>query len=289
MRFLLYALLIGILDGGIYALMASGLTLVFGVMEVINVAQGALVILGAYMSYYLAATLHLGIYLGLVLTMPASFLLGLLVEWAFLRRLRVDRIALSILVTYGVSLVIEGALGMLFGDTYVSLPAPSATFHVLGYATPYIKLYVFLLACAFLAALYLLLYRTEFGAALRATVQNRQAAPLIGIDVDRISTLTFALGTALAAAGGMAFGATRPFHPGSAEDLISRLLVIIVLGGFGSLSGALVGALLMLVVEDMVSVTVSPIWGPVVFFGGLIVLLLLRPQGLFGQLEARRQ
>ena len=289
MRFLLYALVVGILDGGIYALMASGLTLIFGVMEVINVAQGALVILGAYLSYVVAFHLHLDIYLSLLLTMPASFLLGMAIEWAFLRRLRVDRVALSILVTYGVSLVIEGGLGMIFDDTYLSLPVPSATFRILGYATPYVKLYVFFLAAAFLAALYVLLYRTEFGAALRATVQNRQAAQLIGIDVDRISTLTFALGTALAAAGGMAFGATRPFHPGSAEDLISRLLVIIVLGGFGSLSGALLGALLMLVVEDMVSVTISPIWGPVVFFAALILLLLFRPQGFFGHLEARRQ
>jgi branched-chain amino acid transport system permease protein len=289
MNFILYALVIGVLDGGIYALMASGLTLVFGVMEVINVAQAALVILGAYMSYVLAVDLHVNLYLGLVFTMPAAFLLGLAIEWAFLRRLRVDRIALSILVTYGVSLVIEGSLGLIFGDTYVALPAPAATFSVLGYATPYVKLYVFLMACAFLGGLYLLLYFTRFGAALRATVQNRTAAQLIGIDVDRISTVTFAIGAALAAAGGMAFGATRSFHPGSAEDLISRLLVIIVLGGFGSLSGALVGALLMLVVEDMVSVLISPIWGPVVFFAGLILMLLLRPQGLFGQLEARRQ
>jgi branched-chain amino acid transport system permease protein len=289
MSFILYAVMIGILDGGIYALMASGLTLVFGVMEVINVAQGSLVILGAYLSYVLAQSLHMNIYLGLVITMPLTFLLGLLIEWAFLRRLRVDRIALSILVTYGVSLVIEGGLGMIFGDTYVALPAPSATFTVFGYATPFVKLYVFLMACVFLAALYLLLYRTNFGAALRATVQNLTAAQLIGIDVDRISTITFAIGAALAAAGGMAFGATRPFHPGSAEDLISRLLVIIVLGGFGSLSGALIGALLMLVVEDMVSILISPIWGPVVFFAGLIILLLMRPQGIFGQLEARRQ
>ncbi|MCL6596178.1 MAG: branched-chain amino acid ABC transporter permease [Firmicutes bacterium] len=289
MSFILYAIMIGILDGGIYALMACGLTLVFGVMEVINVAQGSLVILGAYMSYVLASTLHLNLYLGLLITMPATFLLGMAIEWAFLRRLRVDRIALSILVTYGVSLAIEGGLGMIFGDTYVALPAPSGTFTLFGYATPDIKLYVFLMACAFLAGLYVLLYRTTFGAALRATVQNRTAAQLIGINVERISTLTFALGAALAAAGGMAFGATRSFHPGSAEDLISRLLVIIVLGGFGSLGGALVGALLFLVVEDMVSVLISPIWGPVVFFAGLILILLVRPQGLFGQLEARRQ
>lgn len=289
MDFILYAIMIGILDGGIYALMACGLTLVFGVMEVINVAQGSLVILGAYLSYVLAQYAHVNLYLGLVITMPAVFVLGLGIEWAFLRRLRVDRIALSILATYGVGLAIEGALGMIFGDTYVALPAPAATFTVLGYATPFVKLYVFVLACVFLAALYVLLYRSRFGAALRATVQNRTAAQLIGINVERVSTITFAIGAALAAAGGLAFGATRSFHPGSAEDLISRLLVIIVLGGFGSLAGALLGALLMLVVEDMVSILISPIWAPVVFFGGLIVLLLLRPQGLFGQPEARRQ
>jgi branched-chain amino acid transport system permease protein len=107
--------------------------------------------------------------------------------------------------------------------------------------------------------------------------------------VERISALTFAIGVALAAAGGMAFGATTSFNPDSHYDLISRLLVIIILGGMGSLRGALIASVVMLVIEDVTAVVWSPVWATTVFFFLLIVILLVRPQGLFGQLEGRKQ
>ena len=140
-----------------------------------------------------------------------------------------------------------------------------------------------------LSSLYLLLYRTKFGHSLRASMQNRTAAELIGIDVEKVSALTFGIGVALTAAGGMAFGATTAFNPGSSYDLISRLLVIIVLGGMGSLRGALIASLVMLVIEDVTAVVWSPVWSSTVFFVLLVVLLLFRPQGIFGQLEGRKQ
>lgn len=120
-------------------------------------------------------------------------------------------------------------------------------------------------------------------------MQNRTAAELIGIDVERISAVTFGIGVALAAAGGMAFGATFAFNPGSLYDLISQLLVIIILGGMGSLRGAWIGSIGMLVIEDVVSVVWSPVWATTVFFALLIVIMVVRPQGLFGQLAARQQ
>jgi branched-chain amino acid transport system permease protein len=284
--------LLGVLDGGVYALMASGLTLIFGVMDIINIAQGALVVLGAYLSFALAQYLHLDLFVGLLITMPAMFGLGLLVEWAFVRSLKRDRTRLSILVTFGLALVIEGTLGKVFTTNLRSLHAwyINATIFTLGtYRVSYMQVFALALAVVLLAGLYLLMYRTKFGASLRATVQNRTAAQLIGIDVERVSAITFGIGTALAAAGGMAFGTTMQFNPASHYDLISRLLVIIVLGGMGSLSGALVASLLLLIVEDVTDFVWSPTWATTVFFVLLVVVLLFRPQGLFGQSAERRQ
>ena len=120
-------------------------------------------------------------------------------------------------------------------------------------------------------------------------MQNRTAAELIGIDVRRVSTITFAVGVALTAAGGMAYGATNLFNAASSYDLISRLLVIIVLGGLGSLSGALFASLGMLIISDLTTALWGPQWASTVFFVLLVVLLVFRPQGLFGQLEGRKQ
>ncbi len=280
----------GILTGGIYALMASGLTLIFGVMDIINVGQGALVILGAYLSYALERYLHIDLFLGLLITMPVMFGLGLLIEWAFIRRLTRDRTMLSILVTFAIALIIEGVLGLIFTTDNVKLDAwyVGSSFGIGTFYLPYIYVFGFILSVVLLAGLYLILYRTKFGSGLRASMQNRAAAELIGVDVSRVQMITFGIGVALAAAGGMAFGATSAFNPGSSYDLISRLLVIIILGGMGSLGDALIASLVMLVVENVTAVVWSPVWASTVFFALLIVLLLFRPQGLFGQLEGRR-
>jgi branched-chain amino acid transport system permease protein len=130
--------------------------------------------------------------------------------------------------------------------------------------------------------MFLVLYRTTFGASIRATMLNRTAAQLIGIDVDRVSAVAFGIGMATAAAGGVVFGITTAFNPGSHYDLISRLLTIIVLGGLGSLRGAIVAALIMLVSEDITAVVISPVWATFVFFVILVAVLLVRPQGLYG-------
>jgi branched-chain amino acid transport system permease protein len=295
------AIILGILTGGVYALMASGLTLVFGVMDIINVGQGALVILGAYLSFFLEKQLHIDLFLGLLLTMPFMFGLGLLIEFFFIRPIKRDRTMLSILVTFGVALIIEGILNFIFSANNVKLQAWYITasfpiggfslfnFHVGVFYLAYIYVFGFLLAVVLLAGLYLLVYRTKFGYSLRASMQNRTAAQLIGIDVERVSTITFGIGIALAAAGGMAYGATTSFNAGSAYDLISRLLAIIIFGGMGSLSGALIASVGMLVIEDVTSVVWSPSWATVVFFILLVIILLVRPQGLLGKVAGRKQ
>jgi branched-chain amino acid transport system permease protein len=149
--------------------------------------------------------------------------------------------------------------------------------------------YGFLLSVALLAGLYFLLYRTKFGASVRASMQNRTAAELVGINVNQISAITFGIGVALTAAGGMVFGAITPFNPNSGYDLISRLLAIIIFGGMGSLSGALIAAVSALVIEDITAVVWSPTWASTVFFVLLIAILVFRPQGLLGKVAGRAQ
>ncbi len=291
MKIILEAVITGVLSGGVYALMASGLTLIFGVMEIINIAQGALVILGAYLSYWLQTNYHVDLFLGLLITMPLMFLLGIVLEVTLIRPLKRDRTMLSILVTFAVALIIEGVLGIIFGTTYVQMHAwyIDASFKFAGFYLSYIYVFGFVLSIVLLAGLYVLLYRTKFGFGLRAAMQNRPSAELIGIDVERVSAITFGIGVALAAAGGMAYGATTAFDPNSHYDLISRLLVIIILAGRGSMRGATIASVFMLVVEDVTSVVWSPVWANTVFFALLVIVLVVRPRGLFGQLESRKQ
>jgi branched-chain amino acid transport system permease protein len=291
MGLIIEAIITGLLTGGIYALMASGLTLVFGVMDIINIGQGALVILGAYLSYFLEQKLHVDLFVGLLITMPLMFVCGLLIEWLFIRPIKRDRTMLSLLVTFGIALIIEGILNVIFSADIVQLHAwyITASFKVGGFYLSYIYVFDFLLAVILLAGLYLLLYRTKFGRSLRASMENRTAAQLIGINVERVSAITFGIGVALAAAGGMAFGATNAFNSGSSYDLISRLLAIIIFGGMGSLSGALIASLAMLVIEDVTSVIWSPVWASTVFFILLVIILVVRPQGLLGRVEGRKQ
>ncbi len=291
MSLIVNGLIEGILTGAVYALMASGLTLIFGVMEIINVAQGIFVILGAYLSFTLSHYMHIDIFLGLLITIPVMFLIGLGIEWAFIRRIQRNRVMLSILVTYAVSLLIEGLLNLVFSATMVQLQASyiDTSFYVFGFYLPYIYIFSFILSVVLLATLYLIVHRTQFGASMRAAMQNRTAATLIGIDVERISAITFGIGVALAAVGGLSFGATNAFNAASSYDLISRLLVIIVLGGMGSLRGALFASLFMLIISDLTAVLWSPVWSSTVFFVLLVILLIMRPQGLFGALEGRKQ
>jgi branched-chain amino acid transport system permease protein len=260
-------------------------------MDIINVAQGAFVVLGAYLSYTLATTFHLDLFLGLFITIPVMFVLGVALEWLLIRPLKRDRTQLSILVTYAIAIIIEGLLGIFYSNDNVKLFASytTASVQVGSFYLPVIYLMAFGMSVVLLAGLYVLLYRTKFGRSVRATTQNRAAALLIGIDVERVAALTFGIGVALTAAGGMAFGATTSFNPGSHYDLISRLLVIIILGGMGSLGGALVASVGMLVIEDITAVVWSPVWASTVFFALLVILLLVRPQGLFGKMATRSQ
>ncbi len=286
----LQAVIDGVLTGAVYALMAAGLTLIFGVMNIINVAQGIFVILGAYLSYALSVHLGIDLFAGLAITIPTLFVVGIVVERFFLSRIKgPEKVVMSILVTYAISLVIEGALNMIFSVNDVQLQAwyVDKSVRLFGIYFPFIYLLGFALAVVLLGALYVMLYRTRFGASVRASLADQTAAALVGINVKNVSTICFGLGVAVTAAGGMIYGSTNAFNASSSYDLISRLLVIIVLGGMGSLGGALLAAVLMLTIEDLTSVLWAPVWANLTFFIILIVVLSVRPQGLFGKLESR--
>ncbi|MGO8885612.1 MAG: branched-chain amino acid ABC transporter permease [Streptosporangiaceae bacterium] len=282
----------GILGGGVYALMAVGLTLIFGVLDIINVAQGVLVITGGYLSYVLSVHLHIDLFLGLLITVPAMFVLGVIIHATVIRPLRgSERTSMSLLACFAVAIIIEGALYWIFGPNVVSLKASYVTssIRVFGFYLTDIYLYCFVLAIALVAAIYLLLYRTRFGASVRATMQDATAARLVGIDVNRVATLTFGIGVAVTAAGGMAYGATSGgFNPNSGYDLISRLLAIIILGGLGSIGGALAAAIFMITLESVVDIW-YPNWAIVVFYAALVLVLTIRPSGLFGRRAVRAQ
>jgi branched-chain amino acid transport system permease protein len=285
------AIVDGILVGGVYALMAVGLTLIFGVLDIINIAQGVMVILGAYLSYELAARLHLDLFLGLLVTVPAMFVIGVVIQWAFIRPLRGrERTSMTLLVSYAVALIIEGILYEIFGANPRQLSASYVTssVHVFGFYLSYIYLYGFALALALVAGLYLLLYRTTFGRSVRATMQDETAARLVGINISRVAAITYGIGVAVTAAGGMVFGATNAFTPNSGYDLISRLLAIIILGGLGSIGGALVASVFMITLESVVDIW-QPTWAIVVFYAALVLVLLVRPTGFFGRKAVRAQ
>jgi len=280
----------GILTGSVYALMATGLTLIFGVMDIINVAQGILVILGAYLSYALSVHLGIDLFAGLLITIPTLFVVGVVVERAFIARLKgPEKTAMSILVTYAVALVIEGALSLIFSTNLVQLQASyvNKSFAVGSIHFGFIYVAGFVMAAVLLSALYFMLYRTRFGVSVRASLADQTSAALVGIDVRRVSTICFGIGVAITAAGGMIYGATNAFNPNSSYDLISRLLTIIVLGGMGSLSGAMLAGVSMVFIGDMVGAIWSPVWSTMSYFVVLVLVLLVRPQGLFGKKSAR--
>ena len=281
----------GVLAGGFYALMGAGLTLVFGVMEILLLAQGILVILGAYLSYTLSSHYGIDPFAGLLITMPVMFFVGYGIYWQLIQPIKRDRVVMSLLVMVAVAAVIEGLLDVIFSSDLVEIHASyiNDTYRIGALTLPAIYVWSFALSVLILAGLYFLLHRTKFGVSLRATTQNPVAARLAGIVTDRVSAVTLGIGVAMAAAGGMVFGATNSFNASSSYDLISRLIVIVILGGLGSIGGTLVAAVLMLVIEDVVAVVWSPLWGQTTFYLVLVIVLLARPQGIFGKRTVRAQ
>lgn len=286
---LVQALITGVLLSGVYALMSSGLVLTFGVMRVINLAQGAFIVLGAYLTYIAFTDFGLDPLLSVVVTIPVMMAVGVAFEVLLLRPLKFKKQSLSVLMTWGMALAIEGALVYSYGSDLRTIRASYAdgSWRLGDFMIVEVRLYGFLLSIAALVGLYLILQRTNAGRAIRATAENPEAAKLLGINADRVSAMAFGLGTATAAVAGAVFGLISSFAPVTHHDLIGRLLTIVVLGGLGSFPGALVAALLLGLCESLVQVYVSPAWALFPFYLLMLVIVATRPQGLFGEGEVR--
>jgi branched-chain amino acid transport system permease protein len=278
------ALILGLMIGGVYALLASGLTLIFGVMDVINVAQGALIILSAFMTWALWKEMGIDPLLGALITTPAMFVIGWVIYRLTIQWISGRPASTSVLLTFALALVLEGIMGLVWSTTYHSSTQGyvDESFRAGGFYFPKAQLFGCAIAIGVIAALYMMLTRTWLGRAIRAVSENVSSARLVGVNARKVAALTFAIGVATTGAGGSIASVLYPFLPGSHYQWISRLLGIIVLGGMGSLPGALVGALVLGVAETMTVTYISPRWATMVPYAVIMVVLLARPQGIMG-------
>jgi branched-chain amino acid transport system permease protein len=282
----LQILVLGLLLGGVYAMMASGLTLLFGVMRVVNLAHAAFILIAAYVTYALFEGLTLDPMISLVVTMPLMFGLGVGLYLLLFPRLEESPryVEMTVLLTFGLALIVEGLLTFTFTGIFRSVrPEYASTSITIGdIFLPTSQLYASLISFALLLLLWAFLRLTKTGTAIRATMQNRAAAQIVGVNVRRISALSFGMGMALAGAAGSLLSFMFPFFPARHWQWIALLLALIVLGGMGSIKGAVIGALLLAVASAIVTDLIGPTWSPITFYLTLFLILLIRPQGLFG-------
>jgi branched-chain amino acid transport system permease protein len=281
---LIQTIVLGLLIGGVYALLAAGLTLIFGVMGVINIAHGSFLILAGFLTYAIWSGLGLDPLAAIVITTPAMFAFGWALYNLTVRRVRGAPVASSVLLTFGIALVVEGIMGAVWGNTSHSVRPGyfNESFTIGEIFLPKAQVYGCAVALVVLSALWLMLTRTWLGRAIRASAVNPQGAALVGVNVAGVSAMTFAVGVASAGAGGSIVSVLFPFLPGSHYAWIARLLGIIVLGGMGSLGGAVSGALMLGMAEALTSTYVAPRWATAVPYLVIFLVLLLRPQGLGG-------
>lgn len=279
----------GLLIGGIYALIGVGLSLIFGVMRVINFAHGEFVILGMYVAIVLFNQLGLDPYVSLLIAGPAGFLVGVVLQRLLLARLVDIPGDSTLLVTLGLGLVISNILFLIFGAEPRSIYVPYATKTVMlsGIRLPVAQLIAGGVTLLIITALWLLLTRTEIGRAVRATAQNRLGAELVGINTPRIHALVFGLGMAMAMAAGVILAPLLFAIPTGGAAYTLKAFVVTVLGGLGSVPGAIGGGLLLGLVEFMGASYLSSSYRDAYGLFAFLLVLLLRPEGLFGRTVKR--
>ena len=274
----------GVLTGSLYAMIGVGLTVVFGVMRIINLAHGDVVMLGMFGAFFAQSLWGIDPFVSLAIWAPAGFLAGVLVYRLLLRKVIAGGELNGLLYTAGLSLLLANLALLLWKGDYrtISLPYGMLPWRPFGIAVPVPLAVAFAIGLAVIGSLHLFLGRTDVGRAVRATSQNREAAVLMGIDVERIAMLTFGIGTALAVAAGVLLAPSLYLYPTVGEILIVKCFVIVVLGGLGSVPGAIAGGILLGVVESLGAVYVSMSLRDVVGFVIFLLVLLYRPSGLFG-------
>lgn len=286
-------LVTGLVLGGTYALVAMGLTLQYGISRIMNLAYGETLIFAAFGAFLLFSTLGINPILGLAIVLPAAFAFGYLIYGAMMQPL-VKRSARtgtlevdSILATFGLLFVIQGVMLVTFGSNYTSYTYLNFGINVLGANVAANRLLAFALAVLIAATLFYGLTRTRWGTTIRAIAVNPGAAPLVGIDVNRTARFAFALGTMLAASGGVMISMYQTFNASMGVVFTMKALVIVIMGGLGNLLGALIAGLLLGIVETLVATYVDPGLTLAATYLIFLAALLWKPSGLFGRAAGR--
>jgi len=285
----LQKLAFGLFVGSNYGVAAVGLTLIFGVMRVLNVGHGELLMLGGYASYFVFTVLGIDPYLSVALSAICLFALGLLLNtvlFQFVERLDEEqRVKNSLLISFGLALVLQNVALFAFSADERSVRAAYAggAFTLAGVVLPYTRVLTLIVGTLVVAVLYLLLQRTYFGMAIRATALDWEAAALAGVDVRRTYLLTFAIGSALAGIAGSLVLVTFSISPAIGLAWTLKALVVVVLAGMGSIYGAFLAGLLLGTVENLSTIWIGAEYQQVVGLALFVVVLLLRPRGLFGR------
>jgi len=274
----------GLLVGGVYSLMALGLSLIFGVMRVINFAHGDMMVWGMYLSYWLFVTLGVDPYVSILVTGAAVFLLGAAVQKGLVNRILEAPHEMQILLMLGVALALENLALMIWGPDprRVSTAYALSTYWVGPIVLDLPRVATFVLALALALALYLFLKRTDLGRMIRAASDNQVGALLVGTDIRKVFTLAFGIGAACVGAAGSLMSPFLPFSPSTGVVFTVTSFNIVIIGGMGSLLGAFVGGLLVGVSESLGALILVPSLKELFSFILLILILLFRPQGLLG-------
>ena len=285
------ALLSGLVLGGTYALVAMGLTLQYGIARIMNLAYGEMIISAAFLAYVLFTGFDINPVAGLLVAAPAGFLLGYIVYGVMMRPLVArakDKASLeidSILATFGLLFVIQGVLLVIFGANFTSYSYLNVAVTIAGTNLAANRLLAFVLAVVLAGAIYLLLTRTLWGTALRAVAVAPGSAPLVGINVDKTARLAFALGGALAAAGGVVISMYQTFTATTGVVFTMKALIVVIMGGVGNILGALSAGLILGLVETFVATYLDPGLTLAATYIIFLAVLLWRPAGLFGRVS----
>jgi branched-chain amino acid transport system permease protein len=273
--------------GGTYALLGIGLTLIFGIMKLVNFTHGELYAFGAYMMYALVMLLGVNFFVALPLAIALGIALGALLELVLLHKLRGADIDITMLVMIGAWIALQNAEQLAWTGVAKSIdtPFPSAPLIIGPVSVAWNRVFVLVVALLLIGVTYLLINRTKLGRAMRATFQDRETAALMGVQIGRIHTATFALGSGLAAAAGALLGPVFVAYPSMGDLAAAKAFAIVILGGLGSIPGATIGGFILALVEELGAGYVSSGYRDAMGFLLIIVILLFRPTGLFRRQE----
>ena len=273
--------------GGTYALLGIGLTLIFGIMRIVNFTHGELYAFGAYMMYMLVMLLEVNFFAALALAMVLGVLLGGLIEITLLRRLRGADIDTTMLVMIGAWIALQNAEQLVWTGVAKSIdnPFPAAPLVIGPVSVAWNRVFVFAVVIALIAAIYALVNRTKLGKAMRATFQDRDTAALMGIQIGTINTATFALGSGLAAAAGALLGPVFVAYPTMGDLAAAKAFAIVILGGLGNVAGATIGGFILAFVEELGAGYISSGYRDAMGFVIIILVLVFKPTGLFARKE----